>query len=623
MAITPTDFEKIWSTNATTPAYTFSDADYLEGWDFVGNLPPTRAQWNAIQKRTDEKMKYIFDNFGSPLVANTVADMTLENRVYVYMGSEVGYTAGDWYYYDEGTSTWVDGGVYNSIAVQTDTTLSIAGEPADAKATGDKITELDGAVFERGVNTIIDNLTRSASSSGTSNLVLTTSIASTQVVDVELTLSTTISSSQSVYWRNDGGNLNKIGDIPANANHVVFTEATPSATANRLRVNNSITSGTYTINITEKYVTDNIAKNSTDIAKTNAEITKVGQKTPITELGTFENGYWNSVSSFSTSIVYRVGCKTPFVFTKDVIISATNGFVMSGYYDGSIFTTVGSLIIKAGKELKLYVRRLWEDASETADVDEFTDGIYVLNYQPVTEYERLQDTFTGLEMFRTVGFIGDSYTATRLGYSWVDIVQGMTGVQCTKFAKSGLNTRQWLTNASGLPALLADTQKDLYWIALGINDGDTVDENHSYLGTIADISGDDYTQYPNTFYGNYGRAIESIQNFAPTSKIVLYKPIFKNIYRTLAGQSATQNGIKEVRDAIGEIATHYSLPCMDALDDIFYQSAWYPRHMDTAVSNGTHPSVMLYPGIAKANLRLFSRCVQTYDIYFMDIRYDT
>lgn len=143
MAITPTDFDKIWSTNASTPEYTFSDADYLEGWDFVGNLPPTRAQWNAIQKRTDEKMKYVFDNFGAPLVASTVAEMTLTNRVYVYTGSEAGYTAGHWYYYDTGTSAWVDGGVYNAMLVQTDKTLSISDEPADAKVTGDFISALN------------------------------------------------------------------------------------------------------------------------------------------------------------------------------------------------------------------------------------------------------------------------------------------------------------------------------------------------------------------------------------------------------------------------------------------------------------------------------------------------
>ena len=558
---------------------------------------------------------------GHPFQAATVADMTDTTKIYVYTGSEAGYTFGDWYYYDG--AAWTDGGVYNAVVVQTDKTLSVSDEPADAKVTGDKINEVDGAVFDRGTKTLVDSLVRNAASGGTTNLVLDTTIATTQTVDVELTLSATTSSVQSVYWRNSEGNLNKIGDIPANESHVVFTGTTPSDSADRIRVNNSITSGTYTINITEDYVVNNVAKNAADIAKFNTEISKIGQKTPITELGTFERGYWNSVSTFTTSVAYRVGCRTPFTFAKDVVISAIDGMVMSGYNDGQSFSSVSTLEVKAGKELKLYVRRLWEDASETADVNEFTSGIFVLNYQPATEYERELDTFAGIEMFRTAGFVGDSYTATRLGHSWVDIIQGLTGVQCTKYAKSGINARGWINSTTnGLPVLMADSPKDLYWIAMGINDGDTIDENPLYLGTIADISGDDYTQYPNTYYGNMGHIIEAIQEHAPKAKIVLYKPIFKSIYRTLDGKSATQNGIKEVRDAIGEIAEHYELPVMDALDDVLYQSRWYATHMDSAVSNGTHPSVMLYPAIAKANMRLFSRCVRNYDSYFVDIRYD-
>ena len=78
--------------------------------------------------------------YGSPLTANTAADMTDQNRVYVYTGSETGYTAGHWYYYDG--SAWTDGGVYNAVAVQTDTTLTQAGKAADAKETGDQISEL-------------------------------------------------------------------------------------------------------------------------------------------------------------------------------------------------------------------------------------------------------------------------------------------------------------------------------------------------------------------------------------------------------------------------------------------------------------------------------------------------
>lgn len=93
------------------------------------------------------KQKTIFapiEAVGSPLTAATVAEMTDETKVYVYTGSETGYTSGNWYYYDG--SAWTSGGVYNSAAVDVDTTLSISGKPADAKATGDKITDLTTAL---------------------------------------------------------------------------------------------------------------------------------------------------------------------------------------------------------------------------------------------------------------------------------------------------------------------------------------------------------------------------------------------------------------------------------------------------------------------------------------------
>lgn len=52
---------------------------------------------------------------GSPLVANTAAEMTDTDRVYVYTGSEVGYVNGSWYYYDG--AAWTLGGVYNSQGI--------------------------------------------------------------------------------------------------------------------------------------------------------------------------------------------------------------------------------------------------------------------------------------------------------------------------------------------------------------------------------------------------------------------------------------------------------------------------------------------------------------------------
>ena len=101
----------------------------------------------------DTEVAALRSQIGSPLVANTAEEMTNINKVYVYTGSETGYTAGHWYYFN-GTA-WADGGVYNSVAVQTDKTLTVPDMPADAKVTGDEI----GALKEDLKRAIVDNET--------------------------------------------------------------------------------------------------------------------------------------------------------------------------------------------------------------------------------------------------------------------------------------------------------------------------------------------------------------------------------------------------------------------------------------------------------------------------------
>ena len=108
---------------------------------------PSESQLDGLVAEAEEYAEAAEDaagraaiTYGSPLTASTAAAMTDVNRVYVYTGSESGYTCGNWYYYNG--SAWVSGGIYNSAAVETDTTLTESGVPADAKATGDKIAEL-------------------------------------------------------------------------------------------------------------------------------------------------------------------------------------------------------------------------------------------------------------------------------------------------------------------------------------------------------------------------------------------------------------------------------------------------------------------------------------------------
>ena len=78
---------------------------------------------------------------GTPLTARTASAMTDTSKVYVYTGSETGFTAGHWYYFD-GT-IWTDGGVYNAVAVVTDPTLSKEGQAADALAVKEALEEIE------------------------------------------------------------------------------------------------------------------------------------------------------------------------------------------------------------------------------------------------------------------------------------------------------------------------------------------------------------------------------------------------------------------------------------------------------------------------------------------------
>ena len=86
------------------------------------------------------------DDYGSPLTANTISEMTDKKKVYVYTGSESGYTAGNWYSWN-GTA-WVPGGVYNSAAIQTDKTLTQSGKAADSAIVGQQIGSLKESISD-------------------------------------------------------------------------------------------------------------------------------------------------------------------------------------------------------------------------------------------------------------------------------------------------------------------------------------------------------------------------------------------------------------------------------------------------------------------------------------------
>lgn len=89
-------------------------------------ITPTVAQRVAVLETMIQRVAS-----GAPIVVASASDMTDTSQIYVLSTDRY------WYYYN-GTA-WVAGGEYGAVA--TDTTLTRAGIPADAKGVGDAISE--------------------------------------------------------------------------------------------------------------------------------------------------------------------------------------------------------------------------------------------------------------------------------------------------------------------------------------------------------------------------------------------------------------------------------------------------------------------------------------------------
>ena len=85
---------------------------------------------------------------GVPTVVDSVSDMTDTGLIYILS------TDGKWYYHNG--SAWTAGGTYGGAV--TDTTLSISGAPADAKAVGDALEEKADADDVDAIKAIISSL---------------------------------------------------------------------------------------------------------------------------------------------------------------------------------------------------------------------------------------------------------------------------------------------------------------------------------------------------------------------------------------------------------------------------------------------------------------------------------
>lgn len=106
MAITDSDFQKIWASTSPLTPYEFSDSNYAQGWNFIGSTPPARQMWDFLQKQNDEKAQYLLDKFGNYL---RLSGGTMEGAIVgnpLTLSANDGNNSADFVLNPSGSATW-------------------------------------------------------------------------------------------------------------------------------------------------------------------------------------------------------------------------------------------------------------------------------------------------------------------------------------------------------------------------------------------------------------------------------------------------------------------------------------------------------------------------------------
>lgn len=219
-------------------------------------------------------------------------------------------------------------------------------------------------------------------------------------------------------------------------------------------------------------------------------------------------GFYDSNKLFVSSIQYakKAGTSTE---TRELAISdiPTNAVYMRTAYRSS---DSEGFYVKSTFGFSSAYRAMQEDMQEIRDA---------LNLP--SQY--------GLQMFEKVGVIGDSISVgwgfdknggrsrRNVGISWPQQMARRLGCTMYNLGASGVDPVEWFQpNYEFAEYCYTQYQSvgfcDLYIVGLGLN--------QASLGTIDDIDSSDYTQNASTFYGQYARIIQMINDDHPDAIVM-------------------------------------------------------------------------------------------------------
>lgn len=340
-----------------------------------------------------------------------------------------------------------------------------------------------------------------------------------------------------------------------------------------------------------------------------------GGVTEVTAIYRFENGRISENTGNDSGVTDPnclrsiMHCRIP---TEKFTINVKTGYKIKVLFYDSTFTYLSHTDYKSATSADLteeltmsgaWVRiSMWKVSGDEISIKEGHENLSITYTESESDARNdvnaLASEYMAWGMFPTLGVIGDSFAYGTGSFAWSDVVAKRNGLEYAKYASGGFTTRMWLDAAQrGLAAMLADTPKHLYIINLGINDKNAIDRSEEVLGSLADIDLEDYTQNPDTFYGNYGRIIGNVQTHSPKAKIII--------------MSVARRTERSMDVHVKAIADKCGLPYIQLTDDPYFDSGLFYSSF-----YALHPTTYGYTGMAMAIDRLVRKCIVNNLWYF-------